>query len=56
MSYIYTYINPVILYNNTPIDQWSYSTCVFHLVTLIANLEVRRYLDVYQDVSEKMYF
>ncbi|XP_034184560.1 phospholipid-transporting ATPase IF isoform X1 [Osmia lignaria lignaria] len=40
MSYIYTYINPIILYNNTPMDQWSYSTCVFHLVTLIANLEV----------------
>ncbi|XP_076762998.1 phospholipid-transporting ATPase IF [Xylocopa sonorina] len=40
MSHVYIYINPVTLYNNTPIDQWSFSTCVSHLVTLVANLQI----------------
>ncbi|KOC61372.1 putative phospholipid-transporting ATPase IF [Habropoda laboriosa] len=40
MSYVYIYINPVTLYNNTPTEQWSFSTIVIHLVTLIANLQV----------------
>ncbi|CAK9806962.1 Phospholipid-transporting ATPase IF [Anthophora plagiata] len=40
MSHVYIYVNPVLLYNNTPIEQWSFSTIVIHLVTLIANLQV----------------
>ncbi|XP_076395905.1 phospholipid-transporting ATPase IF [Megachile rotundata] len=40
MAYNFININPTILYNNTPMDQWSFSTCVFHLVTLISNLMV----------------
>ncbi|OAD56072.1 putative phospholipid-transporting ATPase IF, partial [Eufriesea mexicana] len=40
MSHLYISINPVTLYNNTPVDQWTFSTFVFHLVTLVANLQV----------------
>jgi len=35
-----TYINPVYLYDNTPVGQWTFSTCIFHLVTLVVNLQV----------------
>lgn len=40
MPYTYILINPVTLYNNTPIEQWTFSILVFHLVTLIANLQI----------------
>ncbi|KOX76982.1 putative phospholipid-transporting ATPase IH [Melipona quadrifasciata] len=40
MSHVYISINPVTLYNNTPVDQWTFGTFVFHLVTLVANLQV----------------
>ena len=39
-AYFYWLINPVISYDNTPADFWSFSTCVFHLVTLVINLQV----------------
>ncbi|XP_011166374.2 probable phospholipid-transporting ATPase IF isoform X2 [Solenopsis invicta] len=35
-----TYINPTYLYDNTSVDQWTYSTCIFHIVTLLANLQI----------------
>ncbi|XP_076237899.1 phospholipid-transporting ATPase IF [Calliopsis andreniformis] len=40
MPHCFIYINPVALYNNTPIDQWTFSVLVSHLVTLMANLVV----------------
>ncbi|XP_003485770.1 probable phospholipid-transporting ATPase IF isoform X1 [Bombus impatiens] len=40
MSHVYISINPVILHNNTSIDQWAFSTFVFHLVTLVANVQI----------------
>ncbi|XP_017879448.2 uncharacterized protein LOC108624562 [Ceratina calcarata] len=40
MTHVYVNINPVTLHNNTPIDQWSFSSCVFHIVTLVVNLQV----------------
>ncbi|XP_018306223.1 probable phospholipid-transporting ATPase IF [Mycetomoellerius zeteki] len=35
-----TSINPTYLYDNTPVGQWVYSTCIFHMVTLLANLQI----------------
>ncbi|XP_024876630.1 probable phospholipid-transporting ATPase IF isoform X1 [Temnothorax curvispinosus] len=35
-----TYINPTYLYDNTSVDHWTYSTCIFHIVTLLANLQI----------------
>ncbi|XP_018398443.1 PREDICTED: probable phospholipid-transporting ATPase IF [Cyphomyrmex costatus] len=35
-----TCINPTYLYDNTPVDHWTYSTCIFHIVTLLANLQI----------------
>ncbi|XP_012530011.2 probable phospholipid-transporting ATPase IF isoform X2 [Monomorium pharaonis] len=35
-----TYINPTYLYDNTSVDQWTYSTCICHIVTLLANLQI----------------
>ncbi|XP_076683090.1 phospholipid-transporting ATPase IF isoform X2 [Andrena cerasifolii] len=40
ITYFYIHTNPVTLYNNTPMDHWTFSTCVFHLVTLMANVQV----------------
>ncbi|XP_043284852.1 phospholipid-transporting ATPase IF [Venturia canescens] len=39
-AYFYWLINPVILYNNTSADFWSFSTCIFHLVTLVTNVQI----------------
>ncbi|XP_072764277.1 phospholipid-transporting ATPase IF isoform X2 [Anoplolepis gracilipes] len=38
--YSISYINPTYLYDNTPIDHWTYSTCIFHIVTLLVNLQI----------------
>ncbi|XP_026825879.1 probable phospholipid-transporting ATPase IF isoform X2 [Ooceraea biroi] len=38
--YAITYINPVYLYDNTPVGQWTFGTCIFHLVTLLVNLQI----------------
>ncbi|XP_011879867.1 PREDICTED: probable phospholipid-transporting ATPase IF isoform X2 [Vollenhovia emeryi] len=35
-----TYINPTYLSDNTAVDHWTYSTCIFHIVTLLANLQI----------------
>lgn len=35
-----TYVNPTYLHDNTPVGHWTYSTCIFHIVTLLANLQV----------------
>ncbi|XP_011693120.1 PREDICTED: probable phospholipid-transporting ATPase IF [Wasmannia auropunctata] len=35
-----TYINPTYLHDNTTVDHWTYSTCIFHIVTLLANLQI----------------
>lgn len=35
-----TCINPTYLYDNTPVEHWTYSTCIFHIVTLLANLQI----------------
>ncbi|XP_029155219.1 probable phospholipid-transporting ATPase IF isoform X3 [Nylanderia fulva] len=40
MIYCISYINPTYLYDNTPVDHWAYSTCIFHIVTLLANLQI----------------
>ncbi|XP_076656807.1 phospholipid-transporting ATPase IF [Halictus rubicundus] len=40
MTQVFIDVNPVSLYNNTPVDQWVFSTFVLHLVTLVANLQV----------------
>ncbi|XP_053972565.1 phospholipid-transporting ATPase IF [Hylaeus volcanicus] len=40
MTYYFIQINPVTLYNNTPIDQWTFSTSVVHSVTLVANVQI----------------
>ncbi|KAL0110201.1 hypothetical protein PUN28_013685 [Cardiocondyla obscurior] len=38
--YAITYINPTYLSDNTSIGQWTYSTCIVHIVTLLANLQI----------------
>ncbi|XP_015439518.1 PREDICTED: probable phospholipid-transporting ATPase IF [Dufourea novaeangliae] len=40
MTEYFIFINPVSLYNNTPVDQWTFSTFVFHVVTLVANVQI----------------
>ncbi|XP_018352435.1 PREDICTED: probable phospholipid-transporting ATPase IF [Trachymyrmex septentrionalis] len=35
-----TSINPTYLYDNTPAELWVFSTCIFHIVTLLANLQI----------------
>ncbi|XP_076173411.1 phospholipid-transporting ATPase IF isoform X2 [Ptiloglossa arizonensis] len=40
MTYYCIQINPVTFYNNTPIEQWAFSTFVVHLVTLVANVQI----------------
>ncbi|XP_076284102.1 phospholipid-transporting ATPase IF [Lasioglossum baleicum] len=40
MTSTFISVNPVSLYNNTPVDQWTFSTFVLHVVTLVANLQV----------------
>ncbi|KAL6255347.1 hypothetical protein P5V15_013685 [Pogonomyrmex californicus] len=35
-----TTINPTYLYDNTPVEHWTYSTCIFHIVTLLANVQI----------------
>ncbi|KYN18060.1 Putative phospholipid-transporting ATPase 12 [Trachymyrmex cornetzi] len=35
-----TSINPTYLYDNTPVGHWVFSTCIFHIVTLLANLQI----------------
>lgn len=36
----YHYIYNPILFDGTPVDHWCFSTCIFHLVTLVINLQV----------------
>ncbi|XP_050456062.1 phospholipid-transporting ATPase IF-like isoform X4 [Cataglyphis hispanica] len=38
--YCISYINPTYLYDNTPVGHWTFSTCIFHIVTLLANLQI----------------
>ncbi|XP_018059116.1 PREDICTED: probable phospholipid-transporting ATPase IF [Atta colombica] len=35
-----TSINPTYLYDNTPVGHWVFSTCIFHIVTLLVNLQI----------------
>ncbi|XP_008214118.1 probable phospholipid-transporting ATPase IF isoform X1 [Nasonia vitripennis] len=36
----YHYIYNPILFDGTPADHWCFSTCIFHLVTLVINLQL----------------
>ncbi|KAL2720927.1 phospholipid-transporting ATPase IF-like isoform X3 [Vespula squamosa] len=38
--YFYVYNNPIILYDNTPIELWTYSTWTFHMATFIINCQI----------------
>ncbi|KAG7189384.1 hypothetical protein KM043_017031 [Ampulex compressa] len=40
MSFFHLSINPIYLHDNTPADHWTYSTCIFHMVTLISNIQI----------------
>lgn len=40
LCYFYWKINPTILYDNTSADHWTFSTCIFHIVVLTANLQI----------------
>ncbi|XP_043259044.1 phospholipid-transporting ATPase IF-like [Colletes gigas] len=40
MTYYCIQTNPIALYNNTPVDQWTFSTYVIHLVTIVANVQI----------------
>ncbi|XP_078052193.1 phospholipid-transporting ATPase IF, partial [Augochlora pura] len=40
MTQVFISINPVSLHNNTPVDQWTFSTFVVHVVTLVANVQI----------------
>nr|XP_031846306.1 probable phospholipid-transporting ATPase IF isoform X1 [Nomia melanderi]XP_031846314.1 probable phospholipid-transporting ATPase IF isoform X1 [Nomia melanderi] len=40
MTQVTIRINPIFLYNNTPVDQWTFSTFIFHIVTFVANIQV----------------
>ncbi|XP_066584351.1 phospholipid-transporting ATPase IF-like isoform X2 [Prorops nasuta] len=39
-SYYFIHLNPVQLSDSTPFDHWSYSTTIFHIVTLVTNLQI----------------
>ncbi|XP_015172643.1 PREDICTED: probable phospholipid-transporting ATPase IF [Polistes dominula] len=38
--YFYIYKNPIILYDNTPVEHWSYSTWIFHMAILVINCQL----------------
>lgn len=40
VTYGYIYVNPVILFNNTPVDYSTYGTWIFHTATLVINLQL----------------
>nr|XP_033338389.1 probable phospholipid-transporting ATPase IF [Megalopta genalis]XP_033338398.1 probable phospholipid-transporting ATPase IF [Megalopta genalis] len=43
MTQVFISINPVSLFNNTPVEQWTFGTFVLHVVTLLANVKVLVY-------------
>ncbi|XP_020288805.1 probable phospholipid-transporting ATPase IF isoform X2 [Pseudomyrmex gracilis] len=40
MVFIMSSLNPTFFYDNTPVGQWAFSTCIFHIVTLLASVQI----------------
>ncbi|XP_043667422.1 phospholipid-transporting ATPase IF-like isoform X2 [Vespula pensylvanica] len=38
--YVYVHNNPIILYDNTPVELWTYSTWILHMVIFIINCQI----------------
>ncbi|XP_024937348.1 probable phospholipid-transporting ATPase IF isoform X3 [Cephus cinctus] len=43
IPFSFWYINPINLYDNTEAGHWVYSTCIFHIVTLVTGLKILLY-------------